>query len=104
MTTTAHLQIKAKREAIGMSLRGLSDHLCLRGAPVSATTLFRWESGDRVKPPSEKALRALASMFELDADEFVLAAGCIPHDIEKALLTDPSIAKVVRSLINNNKG
>lgn len=92
MTSSFGRAIKEARRQRGISQKDLAER-----AGIDFTYLSKIEN-DRMPPPSEKAIRAMAEALALDADELIRLAGKVPSDLEEFLVTDPEAIKYLRSL------
>lgn len=93
---SAGKQVRAAREAAGIGLRELCTLLRSRRLALSPTMLSRWETGAEKCPPREEVLVAIADICRLDAVELLCLAGRIPSDVQRAMLADPSLVRLVR--------
>ena len=84
--------IREARRQRGISQKELADR-----AGIDFTYLSKIEN-DRMAPPSEKAIAAMAEALEMDADELIRLAGKVPTDLAEFLVTDPEAIKFLRSL------
>lgn len=84
--------IRDLRKRKGMSQKELADK-----AGIDFTYLSKIEN-DRMPPPSEKTIRAMAEVLETDADELIRLAGKVPTDLVDFLISDPAAIKALRSI------
>src|SRR5438046_1349106 len=75
--------IRDARKQRGISQRQLADLV-----NIDFTYLSKIEN-DRMAPPSEKAIRAMAEVLASDADELIRLAGKVPSDLADFLVRDP---------------
>jgi transcriptional regulator with XRE-family HTH domain len=85
-------ELRALREARGLGLRELARRLGL--SPSYLSTL---ERGQLKTPPAATVLRALAALYEVEADRLLLLAGRLPDDVRQLLLADPSLTRFLRA-------
>ena len=83
--------IRTTREQAGITLSGLA-----RAARVSPSYLCRIEKGDRTRKPSHKLLARLAASLELPPDDLFCAAGRVPHDIARWIVSTPGLLTRLR--------
>jgi len=83
--------IRALRKAGGISQRELAER-----AGIDFTYLSKIEN-DRMPPPSESTIRAMAQVLQTDADELIRLAGKVPSDLAEYLIGEPLAIKFLRS-------
>jgi transcriptional regulator with XRE-family HTH domain len=76
--------------------RALSQKQLADIAGIDFTYLSKIEN-DRMAPPSEKTLRAMAEALDADADELIRLAGKVPSDLAEFLVRDPEGMRFLRS-------
>ncbi|TAK28840.1 MAG: XRE family transcriptional regulator [Chloroflexota bacterium] len=77
--------------------RGISQKQLAEAVGVDFTYLSKIEN-DRMPPPSEKTIKAMAQVLQADADELTRLAGKIPSDLAETLLNTPEAIQYFRSL------
>lgn len=85
-------EVRALREARGLGLREVA-----RKLELSASYLSQLETGQLKTPPAAEVLRALAKLYEVDADRVLLLAGRVPEDVKALLLADPGLTRFLRA-------
>jgi transcriptional regulator with XRE-family HTH domain len=70
-------------------------------AGIQATYLSKIERKE-VGPPSERIIRTLASVLDMDVNKLLIAAGHMPADLQKALLMRPDIAAGLMDALKEN--
>jgi transcriptional regulator with XRE-family HTH domain len=70
-------------------------------AGIQATYLSKIERKE-VGPPSERIIRTLASVLDMDVNKLLIAAGHMPADLQKALLMRPDIAAGLMEALKEN--
>ena len=83
--------VREARKRRGLSQKQLAD---LVG--IDFTYLSKIEN-DRMAPPSEKAIRAMAEALDTDADELIRLAGKVPSDLAEFLVREPEGIRMLRS-------
>jgi transcriptional regulator with XRE-family HTH domain len=87
--------LSTARKVKNLSLRQLSNRV--RG--VSPSYLCRLERGIRTHRPSTKLLGRIAKALSLDHDLVLVAAGRLPDDVVRWLVTEPgAIARIRKSM------
>lgn len=76
--------------------RGISQKELAEKAGIDFTYLSKIEN-DRMAPPSEKAIRAMAEALATDPDELIRLAGKVPSDLAEFLVRDPDAIRYLRS-------
>lgn len=87
--------IRDLRKRKGISQKELADR-----AGIDFTYISKIEN-NRMPPPSEKTIRAMARTLETDADELIRLAGKVPTDLVDFLISDPAAIKALRSIQGN---
>ncbi len=80
--------------------RGISQKELAEKAGIDFTYLSKIEN-DRMAPPSEKAIRAMAEALATDPDELLRLAGKVPSDLAEFLVRDPDAIRYLRSFQGN---
>jgi transcriptional regulator with XRE-family HTH domain len=91
MEQTFGRAIKDARRASGLSQRDLAERV-----GIDFTYLSKIEN-DRMDPPSERVIVALADALATDADELIRLAGKVPTDLAEFLVADPIAIRYLRS-------
>lgn len=86
--------LREQRKYLGLGLRELA-----AAARISPTYLSRVETGKESSPPSEDVLLRLARRLALEPDAVLTAAGRLPADIERWLLSSPKLVPALRGLM-----
>ncbi len=76
--------------------RGISQKYLAEKVGIDFTYLSKIEN-DRMPPPSEKAIRAIAQELGTDPDELIRLAGKVPSDLADLLVRDPEAIRYLRS-------
>lgn len=76
--------------------RGISQKQLAEIAGIDFTYLSKIEN-DRMPPPSEKTIRAMAVELATDPDELLRLAGKVPSDLAEFLVRDPDAIRYLRS-------
>jgi transcriptional regulator with XRE-family HTH domain len=91
MQETFGRMIRSLRKARGISQRDLAEK-----AGIDFTYLSKIEN-DRMPPPAESTIRAMAEVLQSDADELIRLAGKVPSDLAEYLIREPLAIKFLRS-------
>lgn len=83
--------VRSTRQAAGLKLADLA-----KRARISSSYLSRIENGERLRNPSERLLLRLASALGLQRDDVFRAAGRLPDDVVRWVVTTPGALERLR--------
>lgn len=83
--------------------RGLTQRQVAAALDIDFTYLSKLEN-DRGEPPSEKTVRNLAEVLEVDAEELLARAGRLPSELRERAQADVSFARLLRRLPDASDG
>ena len=91
MSTTTTMNIRARREALGLTIEQVAQRLS-----VDKSYLSRIETGQR--PATEDQVKELAEILVMPVELVLLECGRLPSDVRGAIETDAAgVTAVVRA-------
>lgn len=83
--------IRSHRKRKAITVAAFAKHV-----NISPGHLSRIESNDRLRKPSARVLKSIATALELDVDVLFCAAGKVPVDVARWIVSTPGVLTRLR--------